>query len=92
MPGLLALGESGAEEGVGRQPGFPLTPLHSGSRFAGHQQSKGNKYQVEVIFKVSVIPVSVLLVALAVEIAQPLFCEPDDMHMYMLIYTIRESG
>ena len=53
MPGLLALGESRVEEGVGKQSGFPVTPLHSGSRFAGHQQSKGNKYQVEVIFKVS---------------------------------------
>ena len=51
MPGLLALGDA-PEEGVGRQAGFPLVPLHSGSRFAGHQQSKGNKYQVEVVFKV----------------------------------------
>ena len=55
MPGLLVLGErGGAAEGVGTHPGCPLTPLHSGSRFKGHQQSKGNKYQVEVVFKVSV--------------------------------------
>ena len=54
MPGLLAMGDSPEEEGVGKQPGFPTIPLHSGSRFAGHQQSKGNKYQVEVIFKVCI--------------------------------------
>lgn len=53
MPGLLALGKTGGEEGVGTHPGCPLTPLHSGSQFKGHQQSKGNKYQVEVVFKVS---------------------------------------
>ena len=52
MPGLLALEKRGVEEGVGKQPGCPLTPLHSGSRFKGHQQSKGNQYQVEVVFKV----------------------------------------
>ena len=52
MPGLLVLGERGAGEGVGTQPGCPLTPLHSGSVFRGHQQSKGNKYQVEVVFQV----------------------------------------
>ena len=53
MPGLLVLGEEGGTEGVGSQPGCPLTPLHSGSRFVGHQQSKGNRYQVEVVFQVS---------------------------------------
>lgn len=53
MPGLLVLGERGGGEGVGKQPGCPLTPLHSGSVFRGHQQSKGNKYQVEVMFQVS---------------------------------------
>lgn len=52
MPGLLGgtleVDSSGAE----CQRGYPTTPLHSGSRFVGHQQSKGNKYQVEVIVKV----------------------------------------
>ena len=38
--------------GIGRQIGYPVTPLHSGSRFKGYQQSKGNKYQVEVILQV----------------------------------------
>lgn len=52
MPGLLVLGETGGAEGVGTHPGCPLTPLHSGSKFKGHQQSKGNKYQVEVVFQV----------------------------------------
>jgi hypothetical protein len=53
MPGLLG-GRSDVESrGAECQPGYPTTPLHSGSRFVGHQQSKGNKYQVEVVFKVS---------------------------------------
>ena len=52
MPGLLVLGERGVGEGVGRQSGCPLTLLHSGSVFRGHQQSKGSKYQVEVVFQV----------------------------------------
>ena len=38
--------------GVGRQLGFPCSPFQSGSRFKGFQQSKGNKYQVEVIIQV----------------------------------------
>ena len=55
MPGLLQGLGSPMEEGVGPQPGFPPTSLHSGSRFTGFQQSKGNRYQVEVIFKVSCV-------------------------------------
>ncbi len=39
--------------GIGRQLGYPVTSLHSGSRFKGYQQSKGNKYHVEVIFQVT---------------------------------------
>ena len=38
--------------GVGKQLGFPCSPFRSGSRFKGFQQSKGNKYQVEVIIQV----------------------------------------
>lgn len=38
--------------GVGKQLGFPTSPFYSGSHFRGHQQSKGNKYQVEVILQV----------------------------------------
>lgn len=54
MPGLLgsAAKPSSLAKGVGTQSGYPVTPLHSGSRFTGHQQSKGNKYHVEVEFKV----------------------------------------
>lgn len=54
MPGLLGSGSNSQSlaEGVGSQSGYPVTPLHSGSRFTGHQQSKGNKYDVEVEFKV----------------------------------------
>ena len=58
MPGLLGfettLSTSAALEGVGTQSGYPVSALHSGSRFTGHQQSKGNKYAVEVEFKVCV--------------------------------------
>ena len=53
MPGLLGGTSDKDSKGAGRQPGYPTTPLHSGSRFVGHQQSKGNKYVVEVVFKVS---------------------------------------
>ncbi len=56
MPGLLGfrtpLSAEAALEGVGAQSGYPVTALHSGSKFTGHQQSKGNKYEVEVEFKV----------------------------------------
>lgn len=54
MPGLLVSGGKAGSlaEGVGTQSGYPVSPLHSGSRFTGHQQSKGNKYHVEVEFKV----------------------------------------
>ena len=38
--------------GIGKQLGYPFTPFHSGSKFRGYQQSKGNKYNVEVIFQV----------------------------------------
>ena len=58
MPGLLGFGTplsaSAALEGVGVQSGYPVTALHTGSRFTGHQQSKGNKYEVEVEFKVCI--------------------------------------
>lgn len=53
MPGLLGGTSEVDSRGAECQPGYPTTPLHSGSRFVGHQQSKGNKYQVEVVFKVS---------------------------------------
>lgn len=52
MPGLLGGVSDVGSKGAGCQPGYPTTPLHSGSRFVGHQQSKGNKYHVEVVFKV----------------------------------------
>ncbi len=57
MPGLLASGTTASSlvEGVGVQSGFPVSPLHSGSRFTGYQQSKGNKYHVEVEFKVCIV-------------------------------------
>jgi hypothetical protein len=37
------------EGGIGTQLGFPHSPFMSGSQFKGYQQSKGNKYHVEVI-------------------------------------------
>ena len=52
MPGLLGGKPVINCKGTGSLPGYPTTPLHSGSRYVGHQQSKGNKYQVEVLFKV----------------------------------------
>ena len=35
-----------------KQMGIPETPLYSGSKFQGHQKSKGNRYDVEVVFQV----------------------------------------
>jgi hypothetical protein len=48
-------------EGVGippvpikcKQPGVARSLLYNGSRFVGHQKSKGNQYDVEVILQVS---------------------------------------
>lgn len=36
---------------AGSQLGVPNTLLYSGSRFQGHQKSKGNNYDVEVVLK-----------------------------------------
>ena len=35
-----------------KQTGIPSSLLYSGSRFQGHQKSKGNKYDVEVVLQV----------------------------------------
>lgn len=50
MPGKVALNPlpPGA-----KQPGLAQSLLYSGSRFQGHQKSKGNCYDVEVILKVN---------------------------------------
>lgn len=34
------------------QPGITRSLLYNGSRFQGHQKSKGNSYEVEVILQV----------------------------------------
>lgn len=38
----------------GKQVGIPASLLYSGSRFKGHQKSKGNRYDVEVVLQVCV--------------------------------------
>lgn len=35
-----------------RQPGIVTSLLYSGSKFRGHQKSKGNSYDVEVVLQV----------------------------------------
>lgn len=35
----------------GKQVGIPASLLYSGSRFKGHQKSKGNRYDVEVVLQ-----------------------------------------
>lgn len=35
-----------------QQPGVTTSLLYSGSKFQGHQKSKGNSYDVEVILQV----------------------------------------
>lgn len=37
-----------------KQPGVSRSLLYNGSRFQGHQKSKGNSYEVEVVLQVSV--------------------------------------
>ena len=36
-----------------KQPGVSRSLLYNGSKFKGHQKSKGNQYDVEVILQVS---------------------------------------
>lgn len=50
MPGKVALNP--LPPGT-KQPGLAQSLLYSGSRFQGHQKSKGNRYDVEVVLKVS---------------------------------------
>lgn len=50
MPGKVALN---ALPPVAKQPGLAQSLLYSGSRFQGHQKSKGNRYDVEVVLQVS---------------------------------------
>ena len=39
-----------------RQPGVATSLLYSGSQFRGHQKSKGNSYDVEVVLQVKPSP------------------------------------
>ena len=36
-----------------KQPGVSKSLLYNGSKFQGHQKSKGNSYEVEVVLQVS---------------------------------------
>ena len=38
-----------------KMPGVTSSLLYNGSRFVGHQKSKGNQYDVEVILQVRII-------------------------------------
>lgn len=40
------------------QPGIARSLLYNGSRFQGHQKSKGNSYEVEVVLQASIILLS----------------------------------
>ena len=42
-----------------KQPGVARSLLYNGSRFHGHQKSKGNQYDVEVILQVGGIKNSI---------------------------------
>ena len=44
-----------------KQPGVTNSLLYSGSRFVGHQKSKGNQYDVEVILQVKPFPLKMSL-------------------------------
>jgi hypothetical protein len=38
-----------------KQPGVTRSLLYNGSKFQGHQKSKGNSYEVEVVLQVSLL-------------------------------------
>lgn len=38
-----------------QQPGVATSLLYSGSQFHGHQKSKGNSYDVEVVLQVTMV-------------------------------------
>ena len=44
-----------------KQPGVTKSLLYNGSRFVGHQKSKGNQYDVEVILQVTSFEFTVLI-------------------------------
>ena len=44
-----------------KQPGIPQCLLYSGSRFQGHQKSKGSRYDVEVVLQVSVMKIRIVV-------------------------------
>lgn len=39
-----------------KQPGVTKSLLYNGSKFQGHQTSKGNSYEVEVVLQVGLLP------------------------------------
>lgn len=45
-----------------KQPGVSRSLLYNGSRFQGHQKSKGNSYEVEVVLQVSVYKFKLLFI------------------------------
>lgn len=45
-----------------KQPGVSRSLLYNGSRFQGHQKSKGNSYEVEVVLQVSVYKCKLLFI------------------------------
>ena len=44
-----------------KQPGVSRSLLYNGSKFKGHQKSKGNQYDVEVILQVKYFPLKCIL-------------------------------
>ena len=45
-----------------KQPGVSRSLLYNGSKFKGHQKSKGNQYDVEVILQVKYFPLKMSLI------------------------------
>lgn len=44
-----------------QQPGVVTSLLYSGSKFRGHQKSKGNSYDVEVVLQVGTVNADISL-------------------------------
>ena len=51
-----------------KQPGVSRSLLYNGSKFKGHQKSKGNQYDVEVILQVMFIRFKPMLNSLYIKI------------------------
>lgn len=77
-----------------KQPGVTRSLLYNGSKFKGHQKSKGNSYEVEVVLQVRIpLSLSLSLVILRLIIQQQYFYIPSFLHpIRLIIYSTRKTN